>query len=334
MNTISNIHFKGNCTAIVKPSVARRVPKIEIVKEEQKAGFITKIKDLFSNKPKDKTIKLLPDKQNEYIKNKLNFNFHIKEGETFGIGDKLFVNNNGKLQILNITPEKFQELFPSKQAKQNKKLGDCWLISVLNGLMNRPKGRIKIYENFTQNWDNIYVKAGDKNILFSRGNLPKSKAEKNLQGPKGLQMIEQAAAVRRTLNITNDIEKGAESIGIDTMLENLNGGFQIDALRLISPKLKPKMISFNDGAGQEYAIKKYANKSNSFLGLTTLPNFMKKHQPFGGKILPTHGHVITGYDKKTKMVSLQDPFKPDKLIQIEIDELMKYPFSLTHCKLD
>ena len=54
---------------------------------------------------------------------------------------------------------------------------------------------------------------------------------------------------------------------------------------------------------------------------------------FSGELMPMHAFNIAGYDKASNTVKIQDPMIPEDLICMPADELKKYPFTLTVCKL-
>ncbi len=312
------------------------VPKVEFVNKPIKNNSVLKkIGSLF--KSKDKTVKIFSD---DYFNGNESL-ISIKNGNTFGIDGTTYVNNNGKLEALNITPEKFEELFPKNQnhtATQCENLGDCWLVSTLNGLMNKPNGRISIYRKFGQDWDSMYVKVPKLDTFFFNTKIIEEK-EYQLSGPKGLQMLEEAIALTKSVSATNDFHYATKMTDFYTIMDNLNGGSQTTALYYINPNWNPKIINLNKTNKQISLIKKYANKDNVFLGIMTTKNkeekeLLKKfNKSFDGKLMPLHAFNIMGYDKSKNIVTVQDPLSPKNLIHLTIEEMKKYPYILTMCKL-
>ena len=62
---------------------------------------------------------------------------------------------DGTLQELNISAEKYMELFPpvSRYASFQQKIGDCYLVSTLSAMMKTPETRVNILQCFTENAD-------------------------------------------------------------------------------------------------------------------------------------------------------------------------------------
>lgn len=294
------------------------------------------IKLLKKIKKQDNTIKLVPEKQNQILIRDLGFNFHIKEGETISVNDNLYINYNGKLTPLNISKELLNKLFPfqNQYSKQSKRIGNCWLISTINGLMQKPKGRKHIYNLFSQYNNNILLEFEKNKIFFSTPTDIKVGEKGCAEGNKGVKLIEQGlAASRRSYFHYINMDVYNATVDIDDYMSSLNGGFQIEALKIISKNLKPKVITYKHNILQKYAIKKYANNENYFVGLTTMPNFENPRKFYGDKLMPAHSFSIKNYNNKEKIVSIIDPLNPEQEIKININELKKYPFALTYCKL-
>ena len=60
---------------------------------------------------------------------------------------------------LKMSKETFEKLFPLVTRFSTKQtfLGDCWLVSALENLMDLPSGRAKIYQLFEQDGDTITI---------------------------------------------------------------------------------------------------------------------------------------------------------------------------------
>lgn len=305
---------------------------VEFKYPEKPVTLSSRLRTLFK---KDNTIKLISDEENNATKKRFNFDFHIKDGDTFGVADRLYINNGGKLELLNMTPDKYRELFVSpsnKFAVQSKRLGDCWLVSTINGLMGKPKGKKSILYKFGQDCNDMYIKLKKREIIFPQSDVLYSSRGKNLKGAKGLQMLEEAVALSRQHFVVQDAKSAADTISIDSVLNELNAGVQLEALHYLAPQLKPKIINATQKRLQKKIIVNQSNKSDIFLGLMTHENTNNLGGKFGGVLRQKHCFMVTGFDKTKQNVILQDPFSPDKPINIALDELMQYPFSLTYAK--
>ena len=126
-----------------------------------------------------------------------------KTGDVVSIGRNLFINNGEKLEKWNITKEKYLELFPQvlRFASKQGQLGDCYFVSIIDNMMSKPKFRVKLYEMFSQDGDDIIVHLRgmdgyryQNKVRFKNGDVEKFSHKRQLQGAKGLQMLEQAYA--------------------------------------------------------------------------------------------------------------------------------------------
>ena len=291
----------------------------------------SRVSNLFK---RDKTIKLVSTKKNNYLKRTMGLDLHIKNGETIGICSNLFINNNGTLDRLNMTPTKYHDLFPKNKsalATQNKTLGNCWLISTLNGLMQKTKGKIAVLKTFGQDYDDMYIKLPAKSVRFPDTKLALAENE-HLQGSKGLQMQEEAFALKRIKTATLNVSEMTSNSNAPSFLTSLNGGTPTEALHQYLPEVKPTLIEKEDKNTQKEILKKYANDENVFLGLMTNPNPKDPKKRFGEILIPKHSYTVLAYDKKAKVIKLQDPYKPELPVRVSFERLMKFPFSLILAK--
>lgn len=86
-----------------------------------------------------------------------NISKYVEKGNVCEVNGKLYVNDNGKPVSINMTKEKFEELFPSTTAFfEQGQLSDCWLVSALDNMMDKPDGRTAIYQLFAR-MEMIYI---------------------------------------------------------------------------------------------------------------------------------------------------------------------------------
>ena len=167
------------------------------------------------------------------------------------------------MKPIKLSREKFLELFDYNGLYQTYQgnIGDCWLVSAINGMMESPNGRAKIYQMFEQEGNDILVKMSglkQKNLLqelfssskvkpddyceytirFKDGLIYDGEKTQGLRGAAALQMIEQAFALQRLgrnsfvhkqLN-ENNITEYAQFTNIDKVLVACDGGDQIEFL--------------------------------------------------------------------------------------------------------
>lgn len=126
---------------------------------------------------------------------------HLNTGDVFEIEGEDFiyiVNNEHSSTQVQLTKEKYFELFPpiERFGTTQNQIGNCWEISVLQGLYSNPKTRHIILNLFSQQGEDIIVKYPNGRygeVLFKNGNLPENEdLEYYSQGAKGFQLLEYA----------------------------------------------------------------------------------------------------------------------------------------------
>lgn len=125
---------------------------------------------------------------------------NLKAGEVFSIAGENFISiktQDSETTPLKITPETYKKLFPpviGKVTTQNLS-SDCYLLGVLNAMMNNPMGKAKILSMFEEKNGNIYLNYENGNVEheFKGGNLPDGADFLRLaNGPLGIKMVEYA----------------------------------------------------------------------------------------------------------------------------------------------
>ncbi len=121
-------------------------------------------------------------------------------GEVFAVKNNpyaLIKSSDDDILQLKITPSTYRKLFPQFQnmlVTQNFS-SDCYILGVLNALMNFPSGKAKILSMFSESNNDVSVnfENGILSHKFENGNLPKNADMLRLaKGPLGIQMIELA----------------------------------------------------------------------------------------------------------------------------------------------
>ena len=96
-----------------------------------------------------------------------------KTGDVFSIADDDFISiktQDSEVTPLKITPETYKKLFPPVEGKvttQNLS-SDCYLLGVLNAMMNNPKGKAKILSMFEETEDTLKIKGSLSKWLSSQ----------------------------------------------------------------------------------------------------------------------------------------------------------------------
>lgn len=258
-------------------------------------------------------------------------------GEVVTIGKKLYVNDNGSLVELNMTKEKYLELFPpiKRFSLNQKQLGDCWLVSTLDDLMNDPAYRAKLYKLFRQDGDDIYIKFpdGKNEIKFPGGKVILSKNGKNVNSASGFQMIEQAFTIHRKNEYTNNQFEDitAFSGDIDKQMEKLKKGSRKEALLGLLGKDNVKVVKNTSRQGNfRKIIEEYANKLGTLVSFGTIdkktPSGTQTEHELNGNynVYSNHAYEIAGYDKENDIVFIKNPWGTGFTIRIPLLELMNH----------
>lgn len=153
----------------------------------------------------------------------------VKNGETYIKDGKLFVNQNGVIEEIALSKEKFLELFPPvlRNISEQGHIGNCWVVGQLDNMITSESVRAGIYKLFRQQGDDIFIKFPDckKEILFPKGRILTTKKQKQMSSVPGLAMLEQALAVhygnKYTKGTITNIEKFSKNP--DRLMNNLSG---------------------------------------------------------------------------------------------------------------
>ena len=149
-----------------------------------------------------------------------------KEGDALSVGNKMFFNNGAKLEELKISKQDFEKYFPaiSRYYPVQGKIGDCYLVEVLNGLMQNAKTRGEIYKSFISTPKGLVVQLrgdGAGNPYLFKGFDSKGLHIKN---ENGLSILEQAFASLKSNDskvpletMMKDIESSGTSVAMDSV---------------------------------------------------------------------------------------------------------------------
>ncbi len=262
-----------------------------------------------------------------------------KESDVIQIGKQLYINDGEKLFKWNMTKEAFDKLFPPfKRFITNQgNVGDCYLISVLIGLMNSPKGRKFLYKSFSQEGSDILctIRAykdygGTKR--FKNEELPETTTR--MDACKGLQMLEQ------TYNEVALLESAEVNHPETEFLNNLDricGGFELDALmdltgaektNNIERNFKHKVARVNLNNVTKGFLGKYVNDKNN----CCFVDFKDNIRRFG--ILGQHAYILASYDVEDNEVSLINPHNSLEIKKLDYDYFRFLVNSLVICNLE
>lgn len=194
-------------------------------------------------------------------------------GEVAEVGSKLFLNDNGNLVEINLSKEKYLELFPPLERfninqNESKYAGNCWLLETAFNLYNSPSTRNQILKLFRQEGNDVYVKLPNINLelKFNNGDLPQDNTSEYFlsNSPKWMNMIEYATAFSRNndsleKNILNNIE-GYKKIGL--VKEAENGALAFDINTYLKDRDTSMLYNLYGGNAKEATILLTDNKKN------------------------------------------------------------------------
>ena len=134
------------------------------------------------------------------VKSQKEGNAKTKIGDVFKVADqeKIYVKTSEKdSKQLDMDKEMFVKLFPPAKrfTTQQQSIGDCYLVSTLNTVMQNPKARVALYDAFHQDGKDVTVKFqnGYGEYKYENAELPKDRVQKySLKGSTGIRILEDA----------------------------------------------------------------------------------------------------------------------------------------------
>ncbi len=134
------------------------------------------------------------------VKSQKEGNAKTKIGDVFKVADqdKIYVKTSEKeSKQLDMDKDMFVKLFPPAKrfTTQQQSIGDCYLVSTLNTVMQNPKARVALYDAFHQNGKDVTVKFqnGYGEYKYENAELPKDRVQKySLKGSTGIRILEDA----------------------------------------------------------------------------------------------------------------------------------------------
>lgn len=137
------------------------------------------------------------------VKSKTEGHKTVKVGDVFQVEgeDKVYVKANDKeSRQLDMDKDMFIKMFPPAKrfTTQQQHIGDCYLVSTLNTLMQNPKARVAMYEAIHQDGDDVKVKfkKGFGEYTYKNAELPADRVKAySLSGAMGVRILEDAYGV-------------------------------------------------------------------------------------------------------------------------------------------
>ena len=246
----------------------------------------------------------------------------VKEGEAFSIGGKMYIKESDDvITSLEFDENVFEKLFPPIERYNicQGKTGDCFFLSPLNSMMEKPNFRTQIYKMF-------------------KGSKPSKISILNKQHPNDALLFDDV--------ITNEL--GIRNNNAFSLLEQYQAlsyyGEGIPPSQIVEYNPNYVMRLFNGvpalgDCSESYGIINYANKYKAN-NIGELKEMLAKYSAekisvinFGTKPIKYNpnfdlagGHVysVKGYDKNTGLVTIANPWHGGIETSIDIAELDKY----------
>lgn len=284
-----------------------------------------------------------------------------KVGDAVEVDGKMYINDGKKLIEWEMTKEKYLELFPpvSRFTTCQQAIGDCYFVTSLASSMENPYARVNLYKSFKQQGNDIIVTVksyenygGSNTFTDSKITLPDENT--HIIGCKGLQMYEQTyakAAFRFDEKDPTPILP--KHTNPHTTMHRIEGGWAFEAMSEIHgidyipredsrQNIKwvndvPDVETFSVGilhkpndATAEVKLEEYITKYVKDDSMVKFATISKKNSEAESSILPefnlvsNHAYSISGYDPKTKTVSISNPHNASIITKVPLATLSKY----------
>lgn len=278
-----------------------------------------------------------------------NISKYVADGDVCSIDGKLYINNNGNAVKLNITPEKYEELFPILDRYNNYQgnIGDCYLISALDALMDKPAGKIRLLSLIKQEGNDIVIKfPNDKASIVFKDSQVFDANGMQVSGAKGLQMFEQAYFIHK------DRKLAKQDISIDVMehltdakalVKRIGQGGQsysliedIIGVTALPFNFKKFLLDFADIFKKEVSFRERIENIQNKRDFIGNYNYIEHNVGLHGReflyyeeydLYSPHAYTIKAYDKNEDMVYLTNPHYTGYITEIPYTILTEHNHS-------
>ncbi len=281
--------------------------------------------------------------QEAYRQNRDLFNLKVPPGEVVNVRGQLLCNTGDELVPINLTKEKFMELFPIEKRHDinQRSLGDCWLVTSMGALMDSPKGRAAIYQMFSQVGDDIYVKFPDSDvpIKFPNGDLnslspvsiymdgykPKvGYSSDQVDACKGIRMLERAYSIHRNDGYTDGVttEDITDIFFMNKQMKELEGGWQKDAISNIVGAGHTDVATSYDKSEYIRMIEESIEDPNKIIAFSTAVGENGNNSNYD--LHEKHAYHIVGYNSETGMIAISNPWHNNQIQEVPVYEWLNY----------
>ena len=243
---------------------------------------------------------------------------NTKLGDAVAIGDKMYVNDGTSLVPLNYNRQQYEKLFPPMERFNITQgaIGDCYLVSTIDALMDSPKGRAEIYQMFSVDNNgkvNIKIASGNGHVYIHERFDSKGG---HSQHENGLAMLEQAYAKFEIRNARRGAASGQTMINF-----NIDGGWMNDVTHGLLGGTSGKVMKNKEVFSS--MIDAYANDPNQILQFGTIlenDHFSALDPQYN--IQYKHAYTVKGYNVETGMVQIANPWHSGLTIEIPKERLL------------
>jgi hypothetical protein len=213
----------------------------------------------------------------------------------------------------------------------------------MGALMDSPKGRAAIYKLFIEDGDNILVKFPDTyQVLSFRKGKPQKLSpvsfwisedgryikmglgSSHVTACDGIRLLEQAYSIHRHNGYSDANITGKDVQDIFFMgrqMKRLTSGLSMDAIQEIVGKENVIVTRVSDKKDYVKFLEEYANNPNVIVTFGTLDDMPAKDNL---DLHKNHAYHVVGYDKKTGMVSISNPWHNNEVTTMPVMTWMKY----------
>lgn len=284
-----------------------------------------------------------------------------KIGDAVEVDGKMYINDGKQLIEWEMTKEKYLELFPpvTRFTTCQQAIGDCYFVTALSSSMENPHARVNLYKSFRQQGNDIIVTVkayenygGSNTFTDSKIILPAENT--HIVGCKGLQMYEQTYAKTAFRFEKNDPTPMLPThTNTHTTMYRIEGGWPVEAMSEIhgidyiprkdteqgikwvddvpdTEKFSVGILHDLSDAKAEAKLEKYIIEYVNDNSMIKFGTISKNGSDAESTILPeynlltSHAYSISGYDAKTKTVSISNPHNASIITKIPLSTLSKY----------
>lgn len=283
---------------------------------------LSEIKTVKEHLDMGKVPSLVKDIKNEAEK------YVVSIGDVFQHDGKLFVRESEEtFTPLKLSKEKFDKLFPPLSSAFNQgQVGDCWLVSAIDNMLDNPKARAEIFKAFEQNGDDIIIKIGYEKSNFPNGIVVDANG-KQINGADGIKMLEQHFADKRSLLSDYNADGGRkrlEDLGkIDDtskFMDRLHGGLSKHVWEKFYRGGENTLITGNKDI-MERVIK--TNNPDRLVQIS-FSSGVEREELKDFNLFSRHAYALKSYSPKKGTIQVTNPWNTSTVIEVPLETAVKY----------